>query len=145
MRYIDLIVIHCTATEQGREYTVEDITLWHKARGFRTIGYHFLIHLDGIISNGRLIKEIGAHARGYNRRSIGVCYVGGLLHGKPSDTRTQAQIDTMRCLLGSLQSIYPAADVLGHRDLSTDLNGDGVITKQEWMKACPCFNVKSEL
>ena len=145
MRYIDLIVIHCTATEQGEEYTVEDITLWHKARGFRTIGYHFLIHLDGIISNGRPIKEIGAHARGYNRRSIGICYVGGLLYGEPADTRTPAQIDTMRCLLGSLQSIYHEADVLGHRDLSLDLNGDGVITKQEWMKACPCFNVKSEL
>ena len=145
MRYIDLIVIHCTATEQGREYTVEDITLWHKARGFRTIGSHFLIHLDGIISNGRLIKEIGAHARGYNRRSIGICYVGGLLYGEPRDTRTAAQIESMRCLVKALQSIYPTVDILGHRDLSADLNGDGVITKQEWMKSCPCFNVKSEL
>jgi len=145
MRYIDLIVIHCTATEAGKEYSVDDITLWHKARGFRTIGYHFLIHLDGTISDGRPIKEIGAHAKGYNRRSIGICYVGGLLNGKPTDTRTPAQKESIQCLLGSLKSIYSLIDIVGHRDLSVDLNGDGIISRQEWMKSCPCYSVKSEL
>ena len=149
MRYIDLVVIHCSATEIGKDYSVEDITLWHKVRGFRTIGYHFLIHLDGSISGVlegcRPIKEIGAHAKGKNLHSIGICYIGGLKEGKPSDTRTNEQKESLKCLAKSLQSIYPTVDIVGHRDLSRDLNGDGVITKQEWMKACPSFNVKSEL
>ena len=149
MRQINLIVIHCSATEAGKDYSVEDITLWHKQRGFRTIGYHFLIHLDGKIDGVkqgcRSIPEIGAHAKGKNRASIGICYVGGLLYSEPTDTRTAAQINALRCLIKSLESIYPEAEIVGHRDLSVDLNGDGVIQKQEWMKACPSFNVKTEL
>lgn len=149
MRQINLIVIHCSDTEAGKEYSVEDITLWHKQRGFRTIGYHFLIHLDGEIDGAkqgcRSIPEIGAHAKGYNRRSVGVCYIGGLLYGESADTRTPAQINALRCLIKSLESIYPEAEIVGHRDLSVDLNGDGVIQKQEWMKACPSFNVKIEI
>jgi N-acetyl-anhydromuramyl-L-alanine amidase AmpD len=145
MRYIDLIVIHCTATEEGKEYSVEDVTKWHKTRGFRTIGYHFLIHLDGTISEGRPVKEIGAHAKGYNRRSIGICYVGGLKDGKPYDTRTDAQKESLKCLVKGLTAVYPLIDIVGHRDLSADLNGDGIISKSEWMKSCPCFSVKSEL
>ena len=144
MRTIDLIVIHCTATEAGKEYTVEEITKWHQARGFRTIGYHFLIHLNGTISNGRSINEIGAHAKGYNRRSIGICYIGGLLHGEPFDTRTPAQIESIRLLVKVIQSIFPSR-IVGHRDLSVDLNGDGIVSKSEWMKQCPCFNVETEL
>ena len=149
MRLINLIVIHCTATQAGKEYTVEDITLWHKQRGFRTIGYHYLIHLNGIIDGAkqgcRTIMEIGAHAKGFNRRSVGVCYVGGLLYGEPADTRTPAQINAIRRLVKALQTVFPGAEVTGHRGLSVDLNGDGVIQKQEWMKACPSFDVKSEL
>ena len=148
MRTINLIIIHCSATEEGKEYSVEDITNWHQARGFRTIGYHFLIHSDGSIDGKaegcRSIMEIGAHAKGSNRRSIGICYIGGLRYGKPADTRTAAQINAMRCLVKAIQSISSSA-VVGHRDLSADLNGDGVIQKQEWMKACPSFNVEKEL
>ena len=134
MRTINLIVIHCSATEEGKEYSVEEITRWHKARGFRTIGYHFLIHTDGSIDGKaegcRSIMEIGAHAKGYNRRSIGICYIGGLLHGEPADTRTAAQINVMRCLVKALQSIFPS-DVIGHNEVAN--------------KACPCFNVEKEL
>ena len=134
MRTINLIVIHCSATEEGKEYSVEDITRWHKARNFRTIGYHFLIHQDGSIDGKaegcRSILEIGAHAKGYNRRSIGICYIGGLLYGEPADTRTAAQINAMRCLVKALQSIFPS-DVIGHNEVAN--------------KACPCFNVEKEL
>ena len=128
MRTINLIVIHCSATEEGKDYSVEEITRWHKARGFRTIGYHFLIHSDGSIDGKaegcRSIMEIGAHAKGYNRRSIGICYIGGLLYGEPADTRTAAQINAMRCLVKALYSIFPCS-VIGHNEVSN--------------KACPCF------
>ena len=148
MRHIDLIVIHCSATEAGKEYSVKEITSWHIARGFKTLGYHFLIHTDGSIDGSkegcRPLSEIGAHAKGYNKRSIGICYIGGLRHGEPFDTRTPAQIESMRLLVKVFQSIFPS-EVVGHRDLSVDLNGDGVISKQEWMKNCPCFDVKTEL
>lgn len=134
MRTINLIVIHCSATDEGKDYSVEEITRWHRARGFRTIGYHFLIHQDGSIDGKaegcRSIMEIGAHAKGYNRRSIGICYIGGLLYGEPADTRTAAQINAMRCLVKALQSIFPS-DVIGHNEVSN--------------KACPCFNVEKEL
>jgi len=134
VRTINLIVIHCSATDEGKDYSVEEITRWHRARGFRTIGYHFLIHQDGSIDGKaegcRSIMEIGAHAKGYNRRSIGICYIGGLLYGEPADTRTAAQINAMRCLVKALQSIFPS-DVIGHNEVSN--------------KACPCFNVEKEL
>ena len=134
MRTINLIVIHCSATEEGKDYSVEEITRWHKARGFRTIGYHFLIHSDGSIDGEaegcRSIMEIGAHAKGYNRRSIGICYIGGLLHKEPADTRTAAQINAMRCLVKAIQSMFRSA-VIGHNEVSN--------------KSCPCFNVEKEL
>ena len=134
MRLINLIVIHCSATEKSKEYTVEEITKWHQARGFHTIGYHFLIHSDGSIDGEaegcRSIMEIGAHAKGFNRHSIGICYIGGLLYGEPADTRTPAQIESMRCLVKALQSIFPS-NVIGHNEVSN--------------KSCPCFNVEKEL
>lgn len=149
MRKIDLIVIHCSATEGGQEYSVEEINSWHVARGFRKIGYHFLVHLNGEIDGAyegmRRIEEIGAHAKGYNLHSIGVCYTGGLKKKEPWDTRTVAQIHALRALVKALQSMFPNAEVVGHRDLSVDLNGDGVIQKSEWMKACPSFDVKTQL
>lgn len=145
MRKINMIVIHCSATEDGRDYSVREITKWHIKRGFRTIGYHFLIQLNGEISRGRKIEEIGAHAKGYNANSIGICYVGGLKDKKPSDTRTINQIHSIRGLVAALKSIYDIDRIVGHRDLSVDLNADGMVTKDEWMKDCPCFDVKTEL
>jgi N-acetyl-anhydromuramyl-L-alanine amidase AmpD len=101
--------------------------------------------LDGAVEFGREIWEVGAHAKGYNRNSIGICYIGGLhVDGSPKDTRTPAQRKTMKDLKKYLDYMYPGIKQVGHRDLSVDLNGDGVISPGEWMKACPCYDVATE-
>jgi len=88
---------------------------------------------------------VGAHALGYNARSIGICYEGGLdVNGRPADTRTMAQKAALVELIGALLKRFPGARLVGHRDLSPDLNHDGVIEKHEWIKVCPCFEVKEE-
>lgn len=131
MRKIEKIIIHCTATPEGREVTVGEVRCWHRARGFRTIGYHYLIGLDGTIHAGRPEAETGAHCLGQNARSIGVCYVGGLDRGtlKPKDTRTAAQRESLRNLVATLRKRYPGATVHGHREFAA--------------KACPCFDVSA--
>jgi N-acetyl-anhydromuramyl-L-alanine amidase AmpD len=144
MRKIDMIVIHCSATEAGKDYGVDEVREWHKSRGFNDIGYHYLIRIDGTVEKGRNITVTGAHAKGYNRRSIGICYVGGLKDSKPYDTRTPEQIKSMNIIVKNLKDCFNIKTVVGHRDLSVDLNGDGVVTKDEWMKSCPCFEVKKE-
>lgn len=133
MRKIDEIIIHCTATPGGRTVSVKEVTGWHRSRGFRTIGYHYLIGLDGTISIGRPENETGAHCLGHNGRSIGVCYVGGLdpVTRKLADTRTPRQRAALRQLIERLQKKYPGATVHGHRDFAA--------------KACPCFDVRTEL
>lgn len=131
MHKIDKIIIHCTATKAGQHVTVSDVDRWHKARGFRGIGYHFLIYLDGTVARGRGIGEAGAHTKGYNANSVGVCYVGGLdSAGNPADTRTSAQRDALHGLVARLLKCYPGASVHGHREFAN--------------KACPCFDVKAE-
>lgn len=130
-RHINRIIIHSTATPQGREVSVDDVTRWHIARGFSTIGYHYLIGLDGTIDLGRSIHQIGAHAKGQNRRSIGVAYVGGCDSDmNPKDTRTEAQDMALTNLLRGLLAIYPGCTIHGHNEFST--------------KACPSFNVQEE-
>lgn len=133
MRNIDKIIVHCTATPEGRETTVEQVTQWHKARGFRTIGYHYMVYLDGSVHCGRPLSEVGAHCTGQNARSIGVCYVGGIERNtlKPKDTRTHAQKISLRNLVADLQRRFPRATVHGHCEFAA--------------KACPCFNVANEL
>lgn len=101
------------------------------------------IRKNGDIKSTREIERIGAHVRGYNARSIGICYEGGLdCHGRPADTRTEWQIHSMRVLVLALLRDYPGCRICGHRDLSPDLNGNGEIEPEEWIKACPCFEVK---
>lgn len=78
MRKINEIIIHCSATAEGKDFTVQDITRWHKQRGFKTIGYHYVIYRNGTVATGRDIAEIGAHCKGHNANSIGICYIGGL-------------------------------------------------------------------
>lgn len=133
MRKIDEIIIHCSATPEGRDHSVADVTAWHRARGFRTIGYHYLVHIDGRVERGRPENEIGAHCLGHNARSIGVCYVGGLASDckTPKDTRTPEQRRMLRELVKGLQRKYRGAKVYGHRDFAA--------------KACPCFDVATEL
>lgn len=145
MRKITHIVIHCSATPPGVEAGVKQIAEWHKARGFRTIGYHFVVRRSGLIEFGRPIAESGAHVKGYNSKSIGVCWEGGVgKDGKAQDNRTEEQRAALIALLLELRKSFPKAKIVGHRDLSVDLNGDGVISRNEWMKECPSFDAKNE-
>ena len=145
MRDINLIVVHCSATKEGQDVSVEQIDKWHRVRGFRKIGYHYVIGLDGIPRLGRDIEEAGAHVKGHNEDSIGICYVGGLdADGKPKDTRNEAQKRGLYQLIKMLKVNFKDAVVVGHRDLSPDKDGDGVVEKHEWVKACPCFDAIEE-
>lgn len=146
MRKINLIVVHCSATPEGKDFTVEDIDRWHRARGFKEIGYHYVVYRDGTVHSGRAENEIGAHVSGYNANSIGVCYIGGLTADgkKAKDTRTAAQKRGLLNLLIQLRKKYPDARIVGHRDLSPDRNHDGKITPNEWIKECPSFDAKTE-
>ena len=129
MRSITEIIIHCTATPEGRQVTVADIDRWHRQKGWNGIGYHYVIYLDGSIHKGRPIEQVGAHCVGHNTHSIGVCYVGGLTtYGAPSDTRTSAQKSAMLALIKDLQRQFPQATIHGHNEYAD--------------KACPSFNVK---
>lgn len=140
---VQYIVVHCSASRINRPYKVEQLERDHQARGMRSAGYHFYIPRNGIIIPLRPLNVIGAHARGYNRKSIGVCYEGGLLSdGTPGDTRTLEQKGALLLLLRMLRRCYPQARIVGHRDLSPDLNRDGKISPNEWTKLCPCFDAK---
>ena len=130
-RNISEIIIHCSATKAGRGFHADDIRRWHLQRGFADIGYHFVIALDGTVEPGRPLDMTGAHCIGHNRRSIGICYVGGLdAAGHPADTRTPAQRRALAELLARLRPLYPEATVHGHREFAA--------------KACPCFDAKAE-
>lgn len=133
MRTIKEIIIHCTATPEGRVTTVADVTAWHKQRGFTTIGYHYLIGLNGEVWKGRDESMIGAHCEGHNAISIGISYVGGLAKdGKTAkDTRTTAQNASLIKLIKELKVKYSNATIHGHNEFSD--------------KACPSFNVKQWL
>jgi hypothetical protein len=140
---IKRIYIHCTATREGQDIDAATIKRWHLAKGWRDIGYHFVIRLDGTIEKGRDESVPGSHVKGFNTGSIGVVYAGGLdAQGKAKDTRTDAQKAAMADLVRKLVATYPGSDVLGHRDASPDLDGDGVIEPHEWLKECPCFSVR---
>lgn len=132
MRKINKIIVHCSATPENRETTVEEIDKWHKARGWKSIGYHYVIYLDGSIHKGRDESEIGAHCADQNTNSIGVCYVGGVdSSGKtPKDTRTEAQKKSLLELLKKLKEKYPNATIHGHREFAA--------------KACPSFDARHE-
>lgn len=130
-RKISEIIVHCSATRTAQDFCAADVRRWHLERGFTDIGYHFLVRLDGTVETGRPLDKIGAHCLGHNRNSIGVCYVGGLdMEGKPADTRTEAQKDSLLKLLTALRQEYPAAAIHSHRDFAK--------------KECPCFDATKE-
>ena len=153
-RQISLIVIHCSASANGRQLgsriqsAAAVIDGWHAQRGFQrqsaaratfnpdlaAIGYHFVLDTDGSKHTGRAIAEVGAHVQGFNSQSIGVCLVG-------TSRFTRAQWDALHSLVKALKAQYPAARVVGHRDLSPDKDGDGTVEPAEWLKNCPGFNV----
>ena len=133
MRKINKIIIHSTATPEGRHHTVEDITKWHLARpdGFITIGYHFVVYLDGSVHKGRDIEMAGAHCPTQNSNSIGIVYVGGCdKNMKPKDTRTPEQKAALLKLVKELRAKYPEVTIHGHRDFKAT--------------ACPSFDVHKE-
>lgn len=162
MRAINLIVIHCSASPNGKSLfrgtlgkadfrtPVQVIDEWHRApsTGFHrsaaararfnhdltSIGYHFVLYTNGGSATGRSLDEIGAHVAGHNAHSIGICLIG-------TDKFTQLQWKTLAGLVSELRKRYPNARVCGHRDLSPDIDGDGTIEPREWLKTCPCFSV----
>ena len=144
-RSITVIVVHCTATRVDIDFTQKDLLRSHRARGMTSVGYHFYIRKDGYIWSTRPLEMPGAHALGYNQHSIGIAYEGGLdEQGHPADTRTQMQKFSLRALIRTLKKDYPITRVCGHRDLSPDTNGNGVVEPSEWLKQCPCFDVATD-
>ena len=131
-RAINEIIIHCSATAEGKDYTTSQIKQWHLARGFSDIGYHWVIYRDGSIHQGRDESKVGAHCTGHNTISIGVCYIGGCAtDGKtPKDTRTEAQKASVIKLLKELRTRYPQAKIYPHYKFA--------------QKACPCFDAEKE-
>lgn len=127
------IIIHCSATPEGRAYTLKDIDRWHRQRGFSSCGYHFVIRLDGTIEKGRPLTDIGAHCQGHNAFSVGVCYIGGVSNDgrlTPKDTRTPQQKEALIRLLRQLKTQYPHATIHSHSDFAP--------------KACPSFDATTE-
>lgn len=133
MRTIDEIIIHCSATPEDKDFTVKQIDNWHRLRGFRCIGYHYVIYRDGSVHEGRPLAQIGAHATGHNAHSIGICYIGGCAaDGKtPKDTRTAEQRKALKLLVKQLLAKYPGSTVHGHSEFAN--------------KACPSFDVRKEV
>lgn len=131
-RNIKELIVHCSATPEGKDYSVDTIRQWHLQRGFSDIGYHYVVYRDGSIHTGRDESVIGAHCTGHNTNSIGVCYIGGVdTDGKtPKDTRTAEQKQSLVKLLKELKTKYPQASIHGHRDFAN--------------KACPSFDATKE-
>ena len=133
-RIIDLLVVHCSATRRYQDYPVEQLRKDHLQRGFAEVGYHFYVRRTGEVIACRPLDRIGAHARGWNDRSIGICYEGGLEEdGTPADTRTYEQKIALIDLLRRLREAYPKARILGHYELSPYIK-----------KSCPCFCASEE-
>ena len=131
MRKILEIIVHCTATFADQRVTVADITRWHKQRGWKTIGYHYIVDQAGNVFEGRPIEQAGAHCLEHNKNSIGIAYCGGLGHdGRPADTRTPEQKDALLGLLTRLKQSFPEAVIHSHSDFAK--------------KACPCFDATKE-
>lgn len=130
---IKYLIVHCTATARGKDFTAADVDRWHRQQGWDMIGYHYLVRLDGTIEKGRPETMQGAHCKGYNYQSLGICYVGGLdAQGRrPEDTRTTAQVAALGALLKRLRRKYPKARIVGHHNLNPG-------------KACPSFDARAE-
>ncbi len=142
---IRYLVIHCSATKSNQNYSLEQLERDHRQRGFERGGYHYYIRRDGGIYIMRKHSEVGAHCQGFNRCSLGICYEGGLDSlGRPCDTRSEEQKRSLEHLLRLLRLCYPEVLVVGHRDMSPDRNGDGRISRDEWIKVCPGFEVRDE-
>ena len=133
-RTIKFLVVHCSATRCNASFTVDQLRRCHLQRGFTDIGYHYYITRDGTIHPCRPKDQPGAHTRGFNLHSIGICYEGGLdEQSVPTDTRTPEQRAALLDLLQGLKREYPHAEIVGHYQLSASVH-----------KACPCFDARRE-
>lgn len=132
MRELKRIILHCTATPEGKHFDVATIRRWHvQGNGWKDIGYHYVIYLDGSVHKGRPIEQIGAHTSGHNKDSIGIVYVGGVdKKGKAKDTMTEAQEVSMVNLIQELRATHGEMTLHGHNEFAA--------------KACPSFNVKTK-
>ncbi len=116
--FTDHIVIHSAATKPTQNIGIETIRRWHKQRGFLDVGYHFVIRRGGQVETGRPVRALGAHASGFNARSVGICYIGGVdENNQPSANMTPAQDRALVSLLTQLRAQFPEARIVGHRDL----------------------------
>jgi len=142
MRKINKIVIHCTATSPSA--TAQSILDGWRKKGWTSNGYHWLIDRFGFTTRLQDDELVGNGVKGHNSKSIHISYIGGIAKGKPTDTRTTEQKETLNFLVEDYRKKYPNSEVLGHRDLSPDLDKDGIVEPQEWVKSCPCYDVKKE-
>lgn len=128
---IKYIILHCTATRENVDYSIEQLRADHKKRGFKAVGYHYYVRKDGYVYQERELTEPGAHCKGYNSCSIGIAYEGGLdKNGKPANTLTEAQEKVIRTLIRSILKLHPKAKVMGHCDFP------------HVYKSCPCLNAR---
>jgi N-acetylmuramoyl-L-alanine amidase len=137
MRTINKIIVHCSATQEGKDLDAAEINKWHLKRGWDGIGYHYVVLLDGVIEYGRSIYKQGSHVKGENEGSIGICYIGGVESKQGSngewiakDTRTPEQKESLLLLLKTLKKMHPEATIHGHNEFAA--------------KSCPCFDAKKE-
>ncbi len=130
----DYIVIHCSATRPSQDIDAKEIDRWHRSRGWLKIGYHVILKRDGTEEVGREVMEVGAHAKGYNHKSVGICMIGGVTeedHTKAEDNFTPEQWETLDVLLSKLTTKFPKATIIGHNEISS--------------KECPSFDVQKFL
>ena len=137
MRKINKIIVHCSATQEGKDFDAAEINRWHLKRGWNGIGYHYVVLLDGTIEYGRSIYKQGAHVKGENEGSIGICYIGGVKSERGSngkwiakDTRTPEQKESLLLLLKTLKKMHTSATIHGHNEFAA--------------KSCPCFDANKE-
>ena len=143
MRNIERIFVHCTATQS--DASVKSIRNHFRLLGWKSPGYHYLIDAAGHVHELLHPEKVANGVKGYNATAVHVAYIGGIASsGAPEDTRTAAQRSALRVLLGKLRQWFPYAEILGHRDISPDLNGNGILELTEFIKMCPCFDAKKE-
>ena len=142
MRKIERIVVHCT--DSSPYAPVQNIKNEFKLKGWKNPGYHFLVDITGCVFQLLSTDEIANGVKGYNQTAIHVCYIGGYYNNRRYDTRTPAQRDALNTLIDKLLRQHPEAQLMGHRDLSPDANGNGSIEESEWVKLCPVYDVKTD-
>ena len=143
MRDINIIFVHCTAGNQRQKIT--DLLAEFRMKGWKNPGYHYVVDADGVTHQLLSVEKVSNGVRGFNAHSINVAYLGGIdAKGRPVDNRTEAQKIELRELLQVLHKQFPKAKIMGHRDISPDVNHNGKVDPNERIKECPCFDALTE-